>query len=44
MKSIKNNPNAYIDGEFMDKCETYDCLGDDLILYNEVWISFIGYK
>lgn len=34
---IKNNPNAYMSKEILDKCEAYGYLGDNLKLYEEVY-------
>lgn len=36
---IKNNPNAYMPKELVDKCEAYGYLGDNLKLYEEVYNS-----
>ncbi|MGL4774256.1 MAG: ABC transporter substrate-binding protein [Clostridium sp.] len=35
--NIKNNPNAYMPKELVDKCEAYAYLGDNLKLYEEVY-------
>lgn len=37
---IKNNPNAYMTEEILEKCESYDYLGDKLKLYEEAWTQF----
>ncbi len=34
---VKNNPNAYMPKSIMDKCETYEYLGDKLKLYDEAF-------
>jgi len=34
---VKNNPNAYMPKEVVDKCETYEYLGDKLKLYDEAF-------
>ncbi|WP_027631357.1 ABC transporter substrate-binding protein [Clostridium hydrogeniformans] len=36
-ESIRNNRNAYLPKEILDKCENYEDLGDKLKLYDEVW-------
>lgn len=41
---IKNNPNAYMPEEILDKCESYDYLGDKLKMYEEAWTQFKDYK
>ncbi|MGN0145415.1 MAG: PotD/PotF family extracellular solute-binding protein [Clostridium sp.] len=43
-ESVKNNPNAYMPKELLDKCESYDYLGDKLELYGDAWIEFMEYK
>lgn len=42
--SIKNNPNAYMSEELLEKCESYDYLGDKLKLYEEAWTEFKDYR
>ena len=41
---IKNNPNAYMTKEMLEKCESYDYLGDKLKLYEEAWIQFKDFQ
>ncbi|WP_294374810.1 PotD/PotF family extracellular solute-binding protein [uncultured Clostridium sp.] len=42
--SIKNNPNAYMPKELLDKCESYNYLGDKLKLYENAWTEFKDYR
>ena len=42
--SVKNNPNAYMPQELLDKCESYDYLGDKLKLYEKAWTDFKDYR
>ncbi|MGL5479148.1 MAG: ABC transporter substrate-binding protein [Clostridium sp.] len=37
--SIKNNPNAYMPKEILEKCETYKFLGDKEKLYEEAYMN-----
>lgn len=40
---IKNNENAYMPQEILDKCEEYKYLdGDDLKLYENIWMQIKG--
>lgn len=40
---IKNNENAYMPQEILDKCEEYKSLeGDDLKLYEKIWMQIKG--
>ena len=40
---IKNNENAYMSQEILDKCEEYKSLeGDDLKLYEKIWMQIKG--
>lgn len=40
---VKNNQNAYMPKEILDKCEGYTYLeGDDLKLYEEIWMQIKG--
>mgnify|MGYP002783208124 CR=1 FL=1 len=41
---IKNNPNAYMPEDILNKCESYDYLGDKLKMYEEAWTQFKDYK
>ena len=41
---VKNNPNAYMPQELLDKCESYNYLGDKLKLYEEAWTEFKDYR
>ena len=41
---IKNNPNAYMPEDILNKCESYDYLGDKLKMYEEAWTEFKDYK
>ena len=41
---IKNNPNAYMPENILNKCESYDYLGDKLKMYEEAWTQFKDYK
>ena len=37
---VKNNPNAYMPQEILDKCEGYKYLNqDELKLYQDVWME-----
>lgn len=42
--TIKNNPNAYMPPEILEKCESYEYLGDKLKLYEQAWTDFKDYK
>ena len=42
--SVKNNPNAYMTPEVLEKCESYEYLGDKLKLYEQAWTDFKNYK
>lgn len=41
---IKNNPNAYMPEDILNKCESYDYLGNKLKMYEEAWTQFKDYK
>lgn len=41
--NVKNNPNAYMKNNLLDKCENYNYLGSDLKLYEEAWTQFKDY-
>ena len=42
-EEIKNNENAYMSQETLDKCEEYKYLdGDNLRLYEDVWMKIKG--
>ena len=43
-ESVRDNPNAYMSEELINKCESYDYLGDKLKLYEEAWNRFMEYK
>lgn len=42
--SVKNNPNAYMTPEVLEKCESYEYLGDKLKLYEQAWTDFKDYR
>ena len=42
-EEIKNNENAYMSQETLDKCEEYKYLdGDNLRLYEDIWMKIKG--
>lgn len=43
-EAVKDNPNAYMPEELLEKCESYDYLGDKLKLYEEAWTEFKDYR